>query len=241
MIVLALIALIASVILPALRRSTKSAITDAVNQLSSQIKLAYNDAIFTGRVHRMVFDVQDGKFWTEIAPKGFMGRAPVVTQETQAREAEKIKLVDRFTDQAKSADVTQMPILEIPVKQLARFQSTPWAAPKNDLITPQNFSGNVIFVQISTDLTTQTVKYPFYQKIQKNEQSENEPVKSEYLAYLYFFPNGTTTHASFQIGFRDNDGNLDRNALKFTLHTNILTGQTKLISGFEEPDFELPK
>lgn len=241
MIVLALIGLIASVILPGLRRTTKSDMMDGINHLSSQAKLAYNNAIFTGRVHRMVFDVENGNFWTEMAPRGFSGRAPVVTQETQDREKAKLQLIDKLNDEAKSADATQMPILEIPVKQLQKFQSTAWGAPKSNLIAPQEFTGRLIFVQIATDLTSKVVKYPLQKKILKVKKSDKKAEKSEYLAYVYFFPNGTTTQASFQIGFRDDDGNIDNNALKYTLQLNILTGQMKLILGFQEPDFELSK
>lgn len=240
-IVLALIGLIAAVILPSLRHSTKSAMSDGINHLSSQVKIAYNDTIFTGRVHRMVFDVKNGNFWTEMAPQGMNGRAPVVTTETEDREKAKKQLVDKLADEAKSADATEMPILEIPVKQLKKFTSVSWVTPKNNLISPQKFTGDLIFVQIATDLTSTIVKYPFYKRFTKIKTAEKDSVENEYLAYIYFFPNGTTTHASFQIGFYDESGNVDNNALKYTLHMNTLTGQMKLVTGFQEPDFELPK
>lgn len=246
-IVLALIGLIATFILPALRRSIKSEMMDGIHNISSQIKLTYDDTIFTGRVHRMIFDIKNGTFWTEIAPEKFKGRAPVLTEESKNQNIEKIKYFDRFNDEANSAKILEQPILEIPVEQravlgnsgsLCNNQKNCWRSSSNKLISSKQFAGNLVFVRITTGLSETPL---IFTSNLKSSPTESKAPEEKNLAYIYFFPDGSTTPASFQLGFRDENWNIDTNALKYTLNLNIFTGQLKLLQGFQEANFELPK
>ncbi len=238
LIVLALIGLIATIILPALKRTNKYAMRDGLQSLTSQVSLAYQSAIFTGRVHRVVFDIKHGRFWTEIAPKDFTGRAPIVSVETESRAKFKESLYNRLEDEAKSAIATDNPLLEIPAHQRNELKDIPWETLKTALIEPKSFTENVIFVKVTTGLAQLPVLYPL--SYEPTAETQNEPADQAYLAYVYFFPSATATPASFQVGLRDR-AVIDTNAPKYTLNLNTLTGKIKLLEGFQEANFELPK
>jgi len=238
LIVLALIGLIATIILPALKRTPKFAMMNSIQALSTQMTLAYDNAIFTERTHRIVFDVKHGRFWTEIAPSDFTGRAPILAEETESRQKLKDSLYQKLAREAQSARATETPLLEIPAHEKNALKPLVWDKLKTSLIEPQILGHNVVFAQVSTNLSKNKVEFPL--SFDPKTEIKGEELDEKYLAYVYFFSTGMTTSASFQIGFRDRSV-IDANAPKYTLNLHTLTGRMQLLEGFQEANFVLPK
>lgn len=64
-IVLALIALLTSVMVPSLNALTAVDLRSTTGQVAGMIREAYARAAITGKVHRVVFDIDKGQFWLE--------------------------------------------------------------------------------------------------------------------------------------------------------------------------------
>lgn len=70
LIVIAIITLMAVVTLPNISSYFKLSLNSATRDIASTIKEAYNAAVLTGRVHRIVYDFKESNFWVESGPKG---------------------------------------------------------------------------------------------------------------------------------------------------------------------------
>lgn len=203
-----------------------------IQALSSQVRLSYDDALFSGNIHRMVFNVKTGEFWTEEAPKNFSGRALLSGSESESIQKMKKDYLDDWNKISERATSEEKLVLEIPIVQRKVLNPANWTEIKNNLIFKQKFSGNLVFAQIKTNLSSKPLEY------QSAKIEANDP---ENFAYLYFFPSGISTSISFWLGFRKADQTINDNAPKYTLNLNTLTGQLKLLQGFEDANFQLSK
>jgi prepilin-type N-terminal cleavage/methylation domain-containing protein len=82
LVVVALISLIAAISLPSVGGYLKLSLNTAARELSSTIKEAYNSAVMTGKVHRLVYDLDAHEYWVESGP----ATALLDTPESKERE-----------------------------------------------------------------------------------------------------------------------------------------------------------
>ena len=68
LVVVAIIGLITVVALPTVSSVFKISLNKTTREVASLVKEAYNSAVITGKVHRMVYDLDNGDFWVEIGP-----------------------------------------------------------------------------------------------------------------------------------------------------------------------------
>jgi type II secretion system protein H len=89
MVVVALVALIAAFAVPSVSSYFKVSLNSSARELASIIKETYNTTAMTGRVHRIVYDFKDNKFWVETGP------STVLLDTAASREKEERR--KRFT------------------------------------------------------------------------------------------------------------------------------------------------
>lgn len=248
--VIAIIGAVAGVVIPNLTLSVDSQISSGLRNLTGQIRAAYDDAIFSGRIHRMIFDIKTGEYWVEQAPLGFEGRPPLMDSDS---ESESLLKKDKRNDLIKSLDEKyknlsdrQMPtnttsnmkyysIRSIPVVQRKILRPIEWREINDAVTYRQKLPGNVIFAQV---LSAASSKKYEYVAIANN----NDKTKKEY-AYIYFLPNGTATATSIKLATKGNsiDASIAEDGPKFTVNLNSLTGESNLLEGFQDANFSLPK
>jgi len=85
LVVVALIALITAVSLPTVGGYLKLSLNTAARELSSTVKETYNSTAMTGKVHRLVYDIDAHQYWVESGPP----TALLDTQESKEREERK--------------------------------------------------------------------------------------------------------------------------------------------------------
>lgn len=86
-VVVALIALLTVFTLPQISSVFKASLRTAAREVASTSKEAYNAAVMTGRVHRMVFDLNKHEYWVESGPTDLM----LDTEESKALEERRRK------------------------------------------------------------------------------------------------------------------------------------------------------
>ncbi len=248
--VLALIGAVAGVVIPNLTLTIDSQMSSALRNLTGQIRSAYDDAIFTGRLHRMVFNIKTGEYWVEQAPLGFEGRPPLIESgsetDTILKRDKRNDLIKSLDDKAKNAADKQMPtstttdtkyysLRSIPVVQRKVLRPIEWREVNDAVTYRQKLPGKVIFAQITSMISYKTFNYV-------EIFSKSEKGKKVY-SYIYFLPNGTASPTSIKLATRQNrnEGAIDDEGLKYTINLNTLTGESHLLEGFQDANFKLPK
>ena len=247
-IVLGLMGGIASAILPNLRLTVDSQMSTAIRSISSQVRGAYDNALFTGRIQRLVFNLPKGEFWTEEAPSDFDGRPPLFQSDsTRAslkesnRKAYIEQLKEKEKNQAKRPSILSTDnnpiyytIRSIPIAQKSVLRDISWSEVKDPTISKQTFPSGVVISKFLSGLNSSPIEYSSY-------SSNTDPAKEGPFAYIYFLPDGSTTPTSIQLGTKDKNNQISEYDLKFTLNLNTLTGQVQLLEGFQDANFKLPK
>jgi len=93
MVALAILALLAGASIKGLRGLAKSDLRAGSAQLSGAIRYLFDRASTTGKHHRLVLDLSDGKYWAEVSDDRFYvpheGETERELREREAKEAEK--------------------------------------------------------------------------------------------------------------------------------------------------------
>jgi prepilin-type N-terminal cleavage/methylation domain-containing protein len=244
--VLAIIGAIASAILPGLSVTIDSKASISITNLSSQIRATYDNAVFTGRMNRIVVDLREGEFWTELAPPGYRGRAPAFEEDDSDQLAEKKKaFLNYLSDKMKSEP--QRPMATMGKNMTQRYYSNRslleiqkkvlsppfWSESKDDSLSRHALASGVVFYQFASVLSRQPLKFA-----EVISNSEKDPKR---FGYIYFLPDGTLTPTSIQIAMVNKEQRILDNDLKYTLNLNTLTGQVYLLEGFQEANFKNAK
>ena len=90
MIALVIVALITVVTVKGLRSFAKSDLRATASRMAGSIRYLFDRASTTGRVHRLVLDFDNGKYWAEVSNDQFIMDAGKETEESRRKEAEKI-------------------------------------------------------------------------------------------------------------------------------------------------------
>ena len=217
----------------------------SIKNLSSQIHGAFDNAIFSGRIQRMIINIKTGEFWVEEAPMDYNGRPPLVDEaKNTLMESNKKNYLDMLDEKQKNDSNRQSPyssddnpiyysIRSIPVVQKKVLLPVKWNEVSDSIISKQSLSGNVVFAKFMSGLSTSVYEYSVV------AQSSN-PKDTKY-GYIYFLPDGTATPTSIQLGSKNSVNAVSENGPQYTLNLNTLTGQLNLLEGFQDANFKLPK
>ncbi len=87
LVVIALGALITTVALPSISNYFKLSLNTVAREIGSTVKEAYNSTALTGKVHRLVYDLNENTYWAEEGPATLL----LDTAETREKEERKKK------------------------------------------------------------------------------------------------------------------------------------------------------
>jgi general secretion pathway protein H len=202
-IVLAVVGLVVSMGVGGLRRLARSDLRVDATRLAGAMRFLFDRASTTGKTHRLVLDLEGGRYWAEVTDdKFFIPRDVETPAETRKREADEAKedeekkaaqekashsaAADMFGSTSSSGlpmnssyDPAKLDIGEFK-PQRARF-----AAFKETALKPVTLKKRVVFRSVFTPRST-------------------EPVTSG-RAYVYFFPLGQTEAAIVSLSDPDGD------------------------------------
>jgi prepilin-type N-terminal cleavage/methylation domain-containing protein len=98
MVVVALMGLIAGMAIPSISSVFKISLGSTTRDLATTVRHTYNAAMMTKKVHRLVYDLKDQRYWVEVGPANLL----MDTEETRAKADRAAKFGSKLTeDEAK--------------------------------------------------------------------------------------------------------------------------------------------
>ena len=210
MVVLVLVALMVGSAVAGIRSMAKSDLRASASKMAGAIRYLFDRASTTGKIHRLVLDMDKERYWAEVSDDRFVMAGGRETEESRKREAD--KLAKEAEEAAKRADekagLDEMQARYKPEEfrpKRARF-----GAFKEMAVKPVDLKGARI-----ADLYTPRLADPL--DVGKG--------------YIYFFPLGMTEAAIVHLT------DLKRDAV-YSLVVHPLTGRVQIKNSYVEPPLE---
>jgi general secretion pathway protein H len=211
MIVLVLVALMTVISVTGLRSFAKSDLRSTATRMSGSIRYLFDRASTTGKVHRLVLDFEDGKYWAEMSDDPFIFAAGKETEETRKKEAEKIAKEEEAKREAAEKEAffgsSQIPSRYMPKPFTAKRAK--FGTFRETTVKPVTLKSNVVMADIYTPRLT-------------------KPLDAG-RGYLYFFPLGLTEAAIIHLTDRKGE-------TVYSLIVHPLTGRVTVKNTFVEPN-----
>jgi len=102
MVVVVLIALMVGSAVAGIRSMAKSDLRASASKMAGAVRYLFDRASTTGKVHRLVLDIDKGRYWAEVTDDRFVMAGGRETEESRKREAD--KLAKEAEESAKRAD-----------------------------------------------------------------------------------------------------------------------------------------
>lgn len=208
MIVLAIVALITAVTVTGLRSMFKTDLRSTATRMAGSIRYLFDRASTTGRVHRLVLDFDNGKYWAEVSDDQFILGAGKETEESRKKEAEKIAKEEEVKREAAEKEAffgaSQIPSKYMPkpfIPKRAKFDAF-----RETAVKPITLKSGVFMA----DLYTPRLLKPL----------------AEGKGYIYFFPMGMTEAATIHLS--------DGKDTFYTLIVHPLNGRVSVKNSFVE-------
>lgn len=211
MIVLGLVSVLIAGAVRGFRSLTRSEVRAATAKIAGAMKYLFDRASTTGRIHRLVFDLDEGTYYAEVTDDKFYLPREKESDETRAKEAEAI---------AKEAEAKAREESNLGGGQqydISKYMPTEWR-PKRAKF--QGFK--------ETAVRKVTVKQAKVASVFTPRLAE--PMSSG-KAFVYFFPLGFTESAMIHVSDKKGEG-------FFTLVLHPLTGQVKVYDRWVDPPVE---
>ena len=220
MVVIAIAGLMAAATTQGFRSLRKADLREASTQLSGGMRYLFDRASTTGKIHRLVIDMEQGMYWAEVSDDKFFIPREAESEETlrtredkeadeEEEEARKRQQAERAFQSGKSApanssfDLSKLEVGDFRPKR-ARF-----AAFKDLALKP---------VRLKKKVKVQSVYTP----------RVTEPLTSG-RAYIYFFPLGQTEPAIVTMSNPEGDA-------VFSLVVHPITGRVRIYNKEVQPE-----
>jgi general secretion pathway protein H len=214
MFVLGLVGLLTASVVTGFRSFAKSELRGSAAKLAGAIRYLFDRASTTGKIHRLVFEFDTGKYWAEVSDDRFFMPRERETDESRQRdaeqEAERLKQEQEAAARGESAESMD----EI---DPTRYQPVEWK-PKRARF--EMFSEKALKTVELKNAKLAGLFTPRYA----------QPVSTG-KGYLYFFPLGQTEPAVVHIS--DPDGQSF-----FSLLVHPLNGRVQVQAGYVAPRVE---
>jgi general secretion pathway protein H len=208
MIALAIVALITVVTVRGLHSYAKTDLRATATRMAGSIRYLFDRASTTGRVHRLVLDFDNGKYWAEVSDDQFIMGAGKETEESRKKEAEKIAKEEEAKREAADKEAffgaSQIPSRYLPkpfTPKRAKFDAF-----RETAVKPISLKSGVFMADIYTPRLVKPL--------------------TEGKGYVYFFPMGMTEAAVIHLS--------DGKETFYTLIVHPLTGRVSVKNSFVE-------
>ena len=212
LVVLAIVGILAGLSIRGLRSLARSDLRASVSHVSGAIRYLFNRASTTGQYHRLVIDIDAGRYWAEVSDDMFyLPRDPETESSAKklaALEAELDEKEARQKEMAQAAgDVDMSKVLPMDFRpKKARF-----GAFKESNLKPVTMKNTMVM-----DVFTPRVADPV--------------VKGR--AYIYFFPLGQTEPAIIHLSDPTQQ-------TIYSLVVHPITGRVRIYNSYVEPPLDM--
>jgi len=233
--VLALFGAIAALILPNIGLTIDSRMAMALRELTGTLRSTYDQAVLSGRIHRLVLNLRSGEYWVEAAPMGFSGRPSIQhaekssaeqrAEDSRARLLEDLEKAATEVRKASGGNADRSyAVRSILVVQRGALREAKWAEVEDAILTRRTLPGGLLFWSVATDGMDKPIHY--------SERREGDN------AFIYFYPWGEAIRAQIQLASQAPEGGgLDEKSPRNTVVLDALTGQSSILEGLQEAEF----
>lgn len=211
LVVIALIGFVVAFSVRGLRSMARSDLRGAAVQVAGSIRYLFDRASTTGRVHRLVFDFEERRYWAEISDDRFYMPRERETEETRQEEAA-AKIAEE-EKQAESGEGTSE--ADLGTLDYSRYQ-------------PQEFKSKHARFSAFKDTALKAVELKATVKLAGLFTPRLAEPMSSGRGYLYFFPLGLTEAALVHLS--DDEGQAF-----YSLVVHPLTGRVRVHNTYVEP------
>ena len=209
--------------------------SSTLNRIAVDIRSAYDTAVLTGKVHRLVFNLSKGEYWLEVADRnnvylGVAGQGRDLSKEEE--EEQRLEFEESFSAYE---DMLANPVRD-PESDKEIALITPLVAAKKRLVAPKwSVIKNLEWQKRTVGPQLALIAMQAEHHEQKQSVEDNDFDGDELQAYLYFFPEGYVERAVIHLVPIDGD-TIDRNATPYTVRTKPHEGIATVVAGREELD-----
>lgn len=210
LVVMTLVALLVGSATVGFRSLAKSDLRTSASKMAGAIRYLFDRASTTGKVHRLVLDMDKGKYWAEVSDDRFLMAGGRETDESRQKQAEKLA---KEAEDAKKRAEEKSALDEMQARyQLEEFRPkrARFDTFKEMVVKPVDLKGAVI-----ADLFTPRLAEPLYAG----------------QGYIYFFPLGMSEAAIVHLADRKHE-------TVYSLVVHPLTGRVKIVSSYVQPPLE---
>jgi general secretion pathway protein H len=214
LIVVVLLGLVMGLAIRGIRSMAKSDMRTSAVKMAGAIRYLFDRASATGRIHRLVIDFENKKYWAEVSDDAYYMPRERETDQTRQAEAEEQAKED---EEAKRKEEEAQAAGDNPTYDVTKYQPQEWkpkrtrfSAFKEMAIKPAQVKGAKIQGLFTPRLAT--------------------PLNSG-RGYIYFFPLGMTEAA--QVYLSD-----DQEKTFYSLVVHPLTGRVQIYNRYVEPPVE---
>ncbi len=213
LIVMAVVALVMGSSVRGFKSLSNSELRAGASHLAGGIRYLFDRASATGRIHRLVIDFDEQKYWAEVSDDRFLMARERETDESRQREKEAIAKEDEETKR-KEED-----------KQNTLGKSYDMAAYRPEEFRPKRarFSGFKELAIKPVALHGPKIASLFTPRLAEMQSSGK--------GYIYFFPLGQTEPALVHV--TDKEGKTF-----YSLIVHPLTGRVQIQSGYVQPQIQ---
>jgi general secretion pathway protein H len=211
LIVLLIVGLVTVLSVVGLRSFAKTDLRNTASRMAGSIRYLFDRASTTGKVHRLVLDFDEGKYWAEVSDDPFIIPGGKETDETRQKEAEKIAKEEEVKREAAEKEAffgaSQIPSRYIPkpfVPKRAKFGTF-----RETVVKPVTLKASVLLDDIYTP------------RLSKPMDAGR--------GYLYFFPLGMTEAAIIHLSDTQHE-------TFYSLVVHPLNGRVSIKNSFVEPN-----
>ena len=211
LIVLLIVALVTVLSVVGLRSFAKTDLRNTASRMAGSIRYLFDRASTTGKVHRLVLDFDEGKYWAEVSDDPFIMAGGKETDETRQKEAETIAKEEEVKREAAEKEAffgaSQIPSRYVPkpfVPKRAKFGTF-----RETVVKPVTLKSSVLLDDIYTP------------RLSKPMDAGR--------GYLYFFPLGMTEAAIIHLSDTQHE-------TFYSLVVHPLTGRVSIKNSFVEPN-----
>jgi general secretion pathway protein H len=213
MLVLGLIGLLMSSFVLGFRSFTKAELRNSTSKLAGAVRYLFDRASTTGKIHRLVFDFENKKYWAEVSDDRFFMPRERETDDSRAKEVEAIAEERRLEEEAKQRAASEPSEAEM-LADPSRYQATEWK--------PKRARFEKVAEKVVKPVELHKAKlYGLF------TPRYAQPISTGH-GYLYFFPLGQTEPAVIHIS--DDEGKSI-----FSLVVSPLSGKVKIENGYVTP------
>ncbi len=210
MVVMVLIALVVGSAAAGFRSLAKSDLRSSAAKMAGAIRYLFDRASTTGRVHRLVLDMDKGRYWAEVSDDRFIMAGGRETEESRKKEADKLA---KEAEDAKKRSEEKSGLDEMQARyrpEEFRPRRARFGTFKETVVKPVDLKGTLI-----ADVYTPRL---------------DEPLDVGQ-GFIYFFPLGMTEAAIVHLTDKKREA-------VYSLVVHPLTGRVQIKNSYVEPPLQ---